>query len=121
MAEGSDSTGLLDAAKQELKDASRFLFFNEAGTVLAASFAVSCLRAAGVCSCLACSNCKEPCSLQVDARELKPLAATIGDRDEAITNGMTVEGIRFEVGRVVLRRHDSSQLLVRLPCTNICW
>jgi hypothetical protein len=40
--------------------------------------------------------------LQVDARELKPLAATVGDRDEAIKNGMIVEGIRFEVKRQLL-------------------
>jgi hypothetical protein len=55
MAEGSDSAGLLDVAKRELKDASRFLFFSEAGTVLAASFSVSSLQPVLV-AMLACSN-----------------------------------------------------------------
>ncbi|GLC64309.1 hypothetical protein PLESTF_000147800 [Pleodorina starrii] len=63
---------IADAAKAALKDASRFLFFNEQGTVLASSFTV-------------------------DVSELKPLEALFNDRDEAIKHGMVVLGTRYEV------------------------
>ncbi|GLC33153.1 hypothetical protein PLESTB_000364800 [Pleodorina starrii] len=65
---------IADAAKAALKDASRFLFFNEQGTVLASSFTV-------------------------DVSELKPLEALFNDRDEAIKHGMVVLGTRYEVHR----------------------
>ncbi|EFJ43847.1 hypothetical protein VOLCADRAFT_95924 [Volvox carteri f. nagariensis] len=65
---------IAEAAKVALKDASRFLFFNEQGAVLASSFTV------------------EP-------SELKPLEALYSDRDEAIKHGMVVLGTRYEVHR----------------------
>ncbi|GIL44605.1 hypothetical protein Vafri_2128 [Volvox africanus] len=65
---------IAEAAKAALKDASRFLFYNEQGTVLASSFTV------------------EP-------SELKPLELLFTDRDEAIKHGMTVLGARYEVHR----------------------
>ncbi|KAG2485022.1 hypothetical protein HYH03_016225 [Edaphochlamys debaryana] len=64
---------IADAAKSALKDASRFVFFNEQG-VIASSFTV-------------------------DASELKGLQALYNDRDEAIRHGMNVLGTRYEVHR----------------------
>ena len=39
--DASVSAQIKDAAKQELKDCAKFLFFDEAGTVLAANFKVT--------------------------------------------------------------------------------
>ncbi|GFR47174.1 hypothetical protein Agub_g8867 [Astrephomene gubernaculifera] len=65
---------IADAAKAALKDASKYLFFDGQGTVLASNFTA------------------EP-------NELKPLEALFTDRDEAVKNGMVVLGTRYEVHR----------------------
>jgi hypothetical protein len=69
-----------EAAKAELKDAAGYLFFDEAGKVLASSF-------------------------QVNAAELKPLTEVLGDRTQAVSKGMVVGGKRYEV-----RAHAGSEL-----------
>lgn len=65
---------LAEAAKQDLKDASRFLVFNESGTVLASNFTAN-------------------------AAELKPLTVLYNDRDDAIRHAMFLQGTRYEVHR----------------------
>lgn len=64
---------IAELAKRELKDASRFLFF-DGDSVIASSFTV-------------------------DHNELKPLMAHFDDRDNSIKHGIILQGARFEVHR----------------------
>ncbi|KAG2441905.1 hypothetical protein HXX76_003511 [Chlamydomonas incerta] len=70
----SGQSGVAEAAKASLKDAAKFLFFNEQGTVLASNF-------------------------NADPAELKPLQALFNERDDAIKHGMIIQGTRYEVHR----------------------
>eukprot|EP00798_Chlamydomonas_sp_ICE-L_P014582 gene14582-20629_t len=63
-----------EAAKKDLVDASKFIFFDDQGTVLASNF-------------------------QVNTSELKALMALFGERDDAIRHGMIVGEQRYEVHR----------------------
>mmetsp|Transcript_4511 Transcript_4511/g.7631 ORF Transcript_4511/g.7631 Transcript_4511/m.7631 type:complete len:165 (+) Transcript_4511:89-583(+) len=68
---------LTEVACSALKDASRILLFDDAGTVLASW----------------------PSTFQVKPAELKPLSQLFVDRDEAIKHGITMQDVRYEVHR----------------------
>mmetsp|Transcript_462 Transcript_462/g.959 ORF Transcript_462/g.959 Transcript_462/m.959 type:complete len:138 (-) Transcript_462:539-952(-) len=68
------SAAIEEAAKVDLKDAAKFVFFDEKGTIFASNF-------------------------KVNPAEFKALSAVCGDRDDAIKHGMIISGIRFEVHR----------------------
>jgi hypothetical protein len=129
VAADSLSSQIASAAKVELKECAKYLFFDDAGTVLCANFKVRAsagysyarapasprntrgivdARSPRCCvSCFAASCSAQlpyspssrptPPRLQVREAELKPIAALLAERDDAIRSGIHLDGVRHEV------------------------
>ena len=90
-----------DDSLSSLKDSSRILIFDEGLHVLHATFKVGSQSLLSV-SQVADANDLEclitlSYELQVQQAELEPLTKVFGDREQAVRNGMSIQGRRYEV------------------------